>query len=148
MGAEFIDRVLKTTAILTSLGFLFTTSALGIPFGVGFLASAVWSALNLWLLTLLIRTAFAPEASRKKVLILFLLKFPLLYGCGFLLVVYGKIHILGALVGFSLPLIVIILKSAGQSLQSRGVWNARQRVEAAGDRPAAGPATKTVTGLP
>ncbi|MBI2194169.1 MAG: hypothetical protein HYU36_19510 [Planctomycetes bacterium] len=122
MGVEFIHRVLRVSALLAGLGFLFTSTALGVPFGLGFLAGAAWSTANLWLLTRLVTTAFSAERSTKKVLLLFLLKFPLLYACGFWLVVHAKIHILGALVGFSLPLAVSILKSAGRSLQPDGDW--------------------------
>lgn len=117
MGPEFIYRTVKVSVALSLLGFLFVSRAFGFGFGVGFLAGGLWSALNLWLLVSLLTSALAKEKNKKKILLLFMLKFPVLYGGGFFLVWYGRLNVLGVLVGFSLPLVVAVLKAAGRQLQ-------------------------------
>lgn len=115
MEIEFIYRIIKLSALLAAVGFLFVSQAFGLRVGWGFLVGAVWNTANLWGLAALVRNAFAKPPQKKRILALFLLKFPVLYGGGALLVLYGGVDILGALVGFSLPLIVIVLKGGSRA---------------------------------
>lgn len=131
MNVEFVTRVIRISVILSILGFLFVAKAFGVQPGLGFLAGAAWSTLSLWLLKLVITNAFAKEVNKKRILVLFVLKFPVLYLSGFLLVFYGKIHGIGAVAGFSLPLAVCLLKAGGR------VWTVKEAVsetEAGGNR--------------
>jgi hypothetical protein len=121
MEIDFIYRVIKVSAVLAVLGFLFVWPAFGLQVGWGFLAGAAWNTLNLWGLASLVRNAFAETPRKKTIIALIFLKFPVLYGGGALLLLYGGVHVLGALVGFSLPLIVIILKGGGRVLKQKGV---------------------------
>jgi len=119
MEIEFIYRTIKISAVLAAVGFLVVSQAFGLSVGWGFLVGAVWNCLNLWALAVLVRNAFTKPPKKKRILALFLLKFPVLYGGGILLVLYGGVDIIGVLVGFSLPLMVMVLKGGGRALQQR-----------------------------
>jgi len=126
MRIDFIYRAVKISFVLAFLGFLFVTRACGAAFGFGFLAGAVWSALNFWGLASLIQSALAEHPDKKKIFLLFLLKFPVLYGAGFVIVFYTGVDVLGVLVGFSLPLVVVILKTGGRIMHQKGVLDPRE----------------------
>ena len=126
MRIDSIYRAIKISFVLAFVGFLFVTRACGMAFGLGFLAGAVWSALNFWGLASLIRSALAEEPDKKKILLLFLLKFPVLYGVGFVIVFYTGVDVLGVLVGFSLPLVVVVLKSGGRIMHQKGLLDPRE----------------------
>ncbi|MDP6113700.1 MAG: ATP synthase subunit I [Planctomycetota bacterium] len=121
MKADFISKVLNISLVFAGLGFLFVSSAFGFDIGLGYLFGAVWSALNLWGMAKLIRTVFSDHENKKTIALAFMLKFPVLYGAGFLLLYYGKVHVIGAFVGFSIPLVIAVLKSGGKVLTAQGI---------------------------
>jgi hypothetical protein len=130
---DFVYRVIRVSILLGLVGTALVVPSIGVACGLGFLAGWGWMTLNLWLLTVLVRTAFSESPDRKKVMVLLFLKFPLLYAGGFLLVIYGRLDVPGALAGFSLPLVVVLLKAAGILLQ------ARSRVRMASAKPPSEP---------
>tara|TARA_B100000949_G_scaffold176320_1_gene157096 strand:+ start:321 stop:740 length:420 start_codon:yes stop_codon:yes gene_type:complete len=121
MNIELVNRIIKWSLILTVVLSPFVVQAFGFDVGLGIMAGAGWGIASLWLLKLMVTNAFAKQAEKKKMLLLFLLKFPVLYLAGFFLMFYAKIHPIGALVGFSLPLAVTVLKSAGRIMYSKKI---------------------------
>jgi hypothetical protein len=121
MREDFISKVVNISLIFAGVGFLTISSAFGVDVGLGYLLGVVWSSLNLWGMTKLIRTTFSDHKNKKTIALAFMLKFPVLYGVGFLLLYFGKVHVIGALVGFSIPLVIAVLKSGGKVLTTQGI---------------------------
>ncbi|MBN1504277.1 MAG: hypothetical protein JW952_04365 [Candidatus Eisenbacteria bacterium] len=125
MGAEHVFRIVKTTAVVAAVVALFCATYFSAAAGAGLLAGAAWGCLNLLATGRVVRTLVAPERpGRLRVLWLSFVKFPLLYGAGFLLLRAGVFPPESLVSGFSLVLVTIVLKalgaSAAGSLDSRG----------------------------
>jgi hypothetical protein len=120
MGVEFIHRVIKTSLVLAVLGFLFVTVYHDFRFGAGILAGAIWGSLNLLFLTHLITEVFSPgrEVRKGKVILIALVKFPLLYAAGFLLLRINYFPAESLLIGFTLLFVVMFLKAMGRWILS------------------------------
>ena len=116
MGVEFIHRVIKTSLVLAVLGFLFVTVYYDFKFGAGILAGTVWGCLNLLFLTHLITEVFSPgkEVRKGKVIIIALVKFPLLYLFGYVLLKINYFPAISLLSGFTLIFVVMFLKALGR----------------------------------
>ncbi len=116
MGIEFINRVIKTSLVLAALGFLFVTVYYDFKFAAGILTGAVWGCLNLLFLTRLITEIFSPgkEVRKSKVIIIALVKFPLLYGFGYILLKINYFPAISLLSGFTLIFVVMFLKALGR----------------------------------
>ena len=117
MGLELIKRTYRTSFIVAILVFLYTWGYYSFPSAVGILTGTIWGCLNLFFITNLV-TSFvkAGEKDYTKIWILLLVKFPILYGLGFLALIIGYFEPLTFLLGFSLVLAVIILKVLGKYL--------------------------------
>ncbi len=116
MGVEFIHRVIKTTLVLAALSFLFVTVYYDFKFGGGILAGAVWGCLSILFLTRLITEVFSPgtEIRKGKVILIAVVKFPLLYAAGFLLLKIEYFPPESLVIGFSLLFVVMFLKAMGR----------------------------------
>jgi len=120
MGVEFIHRVIKTSLVLAVLGFLFVTVYYDFKFGGGILAGAIWGCLNLLFLTRLITEVFSPgeEIKKGKVTLIAVVKFPLLYAAGFILLWLEYFPAVSLVIGFSLLFLVMFLKAMGRWILS------------------------------
>ena len=119
MGIEFIHRAIKTSLILAFLIFLFVTLYYRFAYASGILAGCGWGCLNLFFLTNLItETTNLEEINKKRVLILVLLKFPLLYVTGYFLLRINYFPVTSLLVGFTLIFAVVLLKALGRMIIS------------------------------
>jgi hypothetical protein len=116
MGVEFIHRVIKTSLVLAVLGFLFVTVYYDFRFGAGFLSGTVWGCLNLLFLTNLITEVFSPgkEVGKGKVILIAVVKFPLLYTAGYLLLRSRYFPAVSLVSGFTLLFVVMFLKAMGR----------------------------------
>jgi hypothetical protein len=141
VGLEFIDRVRKTTLVTGVVIALVLWAHFGVWPAAAFLAGVAWSLVNIHVLRLLIvelaagaparePRAGAPACARPgseprigdggrparklRVAVLLLLKLPVLYGAGYLLLGTGRLPVAGLLGGFAWPLLVIVLKAAGR----------------------------------
>ncbi|OGC78743.1 MAG: hypothetical protein A2145_03380 [candidate division Zixibacteria bacterium RBG_16_40_9] len=117
MGLDLIKRTYRTSFIVAILVFLYTWGYYSFPSAVGILTGTIWGCLNLFFITNLV-TSFikVEEKDYPKIWILLLVKFPILYGLGFLALIIGYFEPLTFLLGFSLVLAVIILKVLGKYL--------------------------------
>jgi hypothetical protein len=139
MGVEFIHRVIKTSLVLAVLGFIFFTVYYDFKFGAGILAGAIWGSLNLLFLTHLITEVFNPgkEVRKGKVIVIALIKFPLLYLFGYLLLAIKYFPPISLLSGFTLIFLVMFLKALGRwilSLDSKGQKNLASTNQAGGPK--------------
>ncbi|EQB62566.1 MAG: hypothetical protein RBG1_1C00001G0145 [candidate division Zixibacteria bacterium RBG-1] len=117
MGLEFIKRTYRTTLIVAILVFFYTWGYYSFSSAVGILTGTVWGCLNLFFVTSLV-TSFIKtgEKDYTKIWILLLVKFPILYGLGFLALKIDYFNPLSFLLGFTLVLAVIVLKVLGKYL--------------------------------
>ena len=100
---------------LALLGFLLGTYYVNTAWAVGFALGALWSIANLYLIKVLIEKVITlDKRPAGPVALLVLVKFPLLYGLGFLILSWGWYDVLAPLIGFSLPFAVVVLKAAGR----------------------------------
>ena len=114
MDLDFIKRVIKTTLIFTFFIALFPISYYNIHFTFGLVIGSVWNIINFWLIRLVVVGGLSKTPIKKsKLLLLMLVKFPLLYGLGYLIVRFGKLTAGSLLCGFSLLFVVLILKTLG-----------------------------------
>ena len=121
MGIEFIHRVIKTSLIVAALIFLFTAFYYRFDYASGVFVGCGWGCVNLFFLTNLItETTNLEGVNRKRVLLLVLLKFPLLYVSGYLLLRINYFPVTSLLVGFTLIFVVILLKALGRIVISSG----------------------------
>jgi hypothetical protein len=116
MGVEFIHRVIKTSLVLAVLGFLFVTVYYELKFGVGVLAGTAWGCLNLLFLANLITEVFSPgkEVRKGRIVLIAVVKFPLLYAAGYLLLSIKHLPPESLLIGFTLIFVVMFLKAMGR----------------------------------
>jgi hypothetical protein len=121
MGPEFIHRVIKTSLVVAVLGFLFVTVYYSFRFGAGLLIGAIWGSLNLYFLTNLITEIFSPgkEVRKGRVILIVLVKFPLLYLIGYVLLIIKINGVryfppLSLVSGFTLIFLVMFLKALGR----------------------------------
>ncbi len=115
MDLKFVDRVIKTTLILSAVLFPFFALYIKMSFALSVLFGAVWGALNLLGIKIII-TSLLPGPTRKPVLgfaVLFL-KLPVLYIIGYFLVTWHYLSVYGLLWGFSGIFIVALLKVLGR----------------------------------
>jgi len=117
VGAEYVVRIVKTTAAVAVVAALFCVTYVSPAAGVGLLAGAAWGCLNLLATGHVVRALVAAEKPGKlRVLMLSFVKFPLLYGAGFLLLRVGIFPPESLVSGFSLVLLIIFLKALGASV--------------------------------
>lgn len=117
MGLDFINRVAKASVILALIQLPFVTVYIGWHIAVGVLLGAFWGAANLMLIKYIVTGIITPNPkSKKRALILGAIKFPLLYGLGYLLLVSEIFTPVSLLAGFTIIFLVAFLKALGRYL--------------------------------
>jgi hypothetical protein len=115
MGIEFIHRVIKTSLILAFLILIFLTFYYRFDYASGIFVGCGWGCLNLFfLINLITETTNLEGINKKRVLLLVLLKFPLLYLTGYFLLRINYFPVTSLLVGFTLIFAVVLLKALGK----------------------------------
>jgi len=117
MDLSFIGRTLKTTGVVSLLVLIFGSFYYGFQPTLSVFTGIVWGMINLYFLALLIRTTLKPgEIDKQSALVILLLKFPLLYISGYFIVTSDYFHPLLFLAGFTVVLLVIVMKAVGRTL--------------------------------
>lgn len=84
-------------------------------------SGGVWGMLNMILISALVRSTLRPDGINKwQVLGVVVLKFPLLYGSGYFLTQIRQFDPVWLLAGFSLVMVVIVLKAVGAAMMQAG----------------------------
>lgn len=117
MGHEFLKRIFRSAMVLSvGLGVI-VAFYFGWRAGVDFGVAAVWGTLNLRCIQMLTIEGTRPQGVRwGRMTVAALLKFPLLYGGGFLYAVLAHPGPLALLCGLSLVYVVILLKFLGRAM--------------------------------
>jgi F-type H+-transporting ATPase subunit a len=123
MGLEFLARVRRTTGWLAGLAALWTATYTKPSLGLAVLLGAAWSLVNLFLLERLVVALTGPwriERTTRRRLTLVAAGMLALFvaGAGLL----ARVPPVGALIGFSIPIGVIVLKAAAQLLLPSRLW--------------------------
>lgn len=117
MEIDFIRRTLRTTGLLALLALVFGSLYFGFSPALSIFTGIIWGMVNLYFLSMLIRSTLRPEgADKMTALILLIIKFPLLYLSGYLMMVSNYFNPLLLVIGFTVNLLVIVLKAAGRAL--------------------------------
>jgi len=117
MDLNFIDRTLRTSGIVSIVILIFGSFYYGFNPSLSVFTGIIWGMVNLYFLSLLIRATLRPEgADKMSALVLLFIKIPLLYFTGYLMVTSPFFNPLLLLAGFSVVLVVIVLKAAGRAL--------------------------------
>lgn len=122
MDSSFIKRIIRTSLVTGSLITLFLLTYRFDDFRIStaFLAGVLWSAANLKLIQILaeagtalwVPTAGGRQLDKKRLALLMLFKFPVLYGTGVFLALHPDlVPPAPLLAGFTLPFVVAALKS-------------------------------------
>ena len=115
MDFGLVGRTLRTSAALSLLVLVFGTFYYGFKPTLSVFTGIIWGMVNLYFLSLLVRAALRPEGPDKwAALVILFIKFPLLYGAGYLMVISAFFNPILLLSGFTLVLVVIVLKSVGR----------------------------------
>ncbi len=115
LGLDFITRTLKTSGVLLLITIPFGIYYFGFYATLGVLSGGVWGLVNLFLLKFLIVSAVRPGgADWPRAAALLLLAFPLLFLAGYFLLTIDVINALHLLIGFSIPMLVMVLKVLGR----------------------------------
>jgi hypothetical protein len=125
-GLDAIRRILRTTVGLGLLLALVSWAWLGWPWCIAFLGGALIGALNLVFLAALVREIV--KVGRRDPLrigALLALKVPLVYGGLAALLIWDLAPVGAVVFGFSLVLVVIVLKAAGRALLGTGLLGGR-----------------------
>lgn len=116
MSLEFLKRIWKTTLVVGVIVFAFTAVYFDMKFAWGLLVGCVWGVANFVALTAVLTAFVTPgEVNRNRALILAAIKFPVIYGVGYLILRSEWFEPTALLVGFSLLFMVTLLKALGRS---------------------------------
>ncbi|MCK4412708.1 MAG: hypothetical protein KAY32_04105 [Candidatus Eisenbacteria sp.] len=138
-----IRRLLVATACLGGIATLAAWAYLGWPWALGFAGGALIGVLNLVFLTVLAREVLRLGRRRGgRIAALLALKLPLVYGGLAALLLWETTPLVAVVMGFSLVLLVIVLRAAGRALIESGLFTATApragREGQAGDAPRPG----------
>lgn len=106
---DLINRSVKVNILLVLIAFLVFVILHRFSFAFGLLVGASWSTVNLVLTIKLIEIAIL-QRDKQKLLLLLLIKFPVLYLLGFLILIYKIFPISSLFLGvFSILLVLGVL---------------------------------------
>lgn len=116
MSLEFLRRIWKTTLVVGVIVFAFTGVYFNMKFAYGLLVGCLWGVANFIALAAVLTAFVTPgEVNRNRALLLAAVKFPVIYGIGYLILRSGWFEPTSLLVGFSLLFLVTLLKALGRS---------------------------------
>lgn len=102
---EFARKLAKAALILIGVVFIAAIFTGGIKWAAGFIVGSAWSLVN-FLVTLSLLKIGILEKSKSKLLLILLVKFPVLYLIGFLILILRFFPASSLLTGLALPLAV------------------------------------------
>ena len=115
MGLDFLRRVRNTSLVV---GFVLSCAIAvywDIATGIGWFLGLSWSLVNLYLIGLIVEAMLSRGPIRRlRTVAILLLKVPVLYAIGFLLLSSGWFPVASLIAGFVWPLTVIFLKVLGR----------------------------------
>lgn len=115
MGLEFLKRVQTATAVVGVLTFLFVSVYHDANFALGILVGCAWGIGNFWALGRVLTAVVTPSGVHQRRALMFAaIKFPVLYGAGYLILRSEWFPPVALVIGFSLLFLVVLLKGLGR----------------------------------
>lgn len=114
LDPSFLRRVFVGSVLASLLGGVVAASVATPEWGLGFAAFGLWATANIWALSRVLRLLVVPHRSAVELILGLVLKMPVLYGVGFLLLWKGGFPPVSVVCGISVPLAVIFLKLIGR----------------------------------
>jgi len=109
LDSGIIRKIYLFGAILTVMAFAICQNLLGIDLAVGVLIGGTFGILNTWLIELLVKDWLTPEKrDKRRLLIAFAIKFPIILAIGFIALGSGWINLEGFAVGFTVFIVSIV----------------------------------------
>jgi hypothetical protein len=119
VGLEFITRVVKTSLVVSLIQLPFISLYFDYRFSLGIVLGCLWGVTNLhFMRSLVVCYTDLSGRNKRRLLLLLVVKVPLLYFGGYLLLRSGLFPILSLVTGFTLIFAVILLKALGRWLLS------------------------------
>lgn len=119
MGLEFIGRVIKTSLIVSAFIIVFGSVYHDWNYSLGISIGLLFNCANIWLIMGLVRRTVTLDRRRPLSILIFgLVKFPLLYFVGYLILRADIVPVSSLLIGFVLLFTIIVLKVLGRQLVS------------------------------
>lgn len=116
MDLAFLARVRKMSIITGAIVTIPVATYWGLGMGAAWLAGVAWSLVNLYFVGEVIKHVItAEERQLTRILVAVVIKFPVLYAVGFLLLWLKQLPVLGLVAGFTWPFLVMILKAVGRA---------------------------------
>lgn len=114
---DFIQRTLKTTGVILLIMFVVGLYYFGFYDSLAVLSAGIWSMINLYFLSALVRTVVRPDGVDKMAALgLGLIKFPLLYAAGYFLLTADIFRPIPLVIGFTTILAVMVLKAVARAV--------------------------------
>jgi len=118
MDLDFLKRIGRATAVVGALAFLFLAVYYDVSFALGILVGSLWGVANFGALAAVLTATIRPGGvNRRRALLLALVKFPVLYGVGYLILRAEWFTPVSLVAGFSLLFLVTLLKALGRLYQ-------------------------------
>ncbi len=115
VGPDFLARARKTTIVTGLVLFPVIATYFGLGHGAAWVLGCAWSLVNLYFIGLLVDVVLRRAGNnRGRILLAAFVKVPVLYTVGFVLMKTAQLPLVALLVGFSWPLVVIVMKAAGR----------------------------------
>jgi hypothetical protein len=117
--STFISRSIKTSLIVGAILFIVTIQVASLEVIWGGAIGILASVFNLYILSLIAKTLWVSPSDlshhqKKAGLLYAVLKFPFFYGLLIFILLNVRLSAYAFMAGFSLPLVVIVLKSVGK----------------------------------
>ena len=117
MGQDFLSRVTKTSLISGLILAAVAVVGWTPSSGAGWFLGVLWSVINLYFIGVIVRILMAKRPGGKlRAALIVVVKIPLLYTIGFLLLASGRFNVVALLAGFTWPFIVVTLKILGRAI--------------------------------
>jgi hypothetical protein len=115
MDLELLIRVRRTSIWIGVPLAVIIATYWGFSVGGGWIAGIAWSLVNLYFIGSLIQKVVTTgDRSVQSIVISVFIKFPVLYGVGFLLLWNGYLSVAGLVAGFTWPFFVLLMKGLGR----------------------------------
>jgi len=115
MDVNLQSRVRKTSIVIGVPVAIVVSTHWGISVGGGLAAGIAWSLVNLHFIGSLVKKTITTEDRNVLgIVVTMFIKYPVLYGVGFLLLWNGYLSVAGLVAGFTWPFFVLLMKGLGR----------------------------------
>lgn len=116
MDLDLLARVRRSASIFGAVMAIPFATYFGIDAGVAWIAGIAWSLVNLYFITSLAKKVITlGDRDVWKIVLELVVKFPVLYAVGFVLLAVVRLPVIWLVAGFTWPFFVLTMKGAGRA---------------------------------